>query len=100
VSGEGLSPALSQVSFTDFAAGRPHQLVEGIDNANDLQNMGLWPKIASLLTSSSDLVRRHAAWVCGTAIQNNAKSQAAVRPSGVLQLSLVSIAEPSSTLLC
>ncbi|BGP30791.1 hsp70 nucleotide exchange factor fes1 [Rhodotorula toruloides] len=52
-------------------------LVEELDNANDLQNMGLWQPIVKHLTDADDEVVKHACWVCGTAVQNNPKSQQA-----------------------
>ncbi|GAA5884502.1 hypothetical protein JCM6882_005278 [Rhodosporidiobolus microsporus] len=52
-------------------------LIEDLDNANDLQNMGLWQPIVKHLTDSDDEVVKRACWVCGTAVQNNPKSQEA-----------------------
>ncbi|SCV74247.1 BQ2448_6679 [Microbotryum intermedium] len=52
-------------------------LIEDIDNANDMQNLGLWkPIVAHLTDDDSDVVMR-ACWVCGTAVQNNPKAQQA-----------------------
>lgn len=53
-------------------------MIEHIDNANDIENMKMWPRILSLLDSPQDPVIYHAAWICGTAIQNNMKAQQAV----------------------
>lgn len=50
-------------------------LVESLDNANDLASMKLWPKLLKQLKSSEPNVRKYAAWVIGTATQNNEKSQ-------------------------
>jgi len=51
------------------------QLVENIDNANNMEPMGLWtPLIAQFDSSDADL-RRMAAWCAGTAVQNNVKAQ-------------------------
>ncbi|BGP54340.1 hypothetical protein JCM8202_000773 [Rhodotorula sphaerocarpa] len=52
-------------------------LVEDLDNANDLGNMGMWPPIVAHLTDSDDETVKHACWVCGTAVQNNPQSQQA-----------------------
>ncbi|POY72629.1 hypothetical protein BMF94_4457 [Rhodotorula taiwanensis] len=52
-------------------------LVEDLDNANDLANMDMWRPIVSFLTDADDEVVKHACWVCGTAVQNNPKSQQA-----------------------
>lgn len=51
------------------------QLVEQIDNANNMESLGLWtPLLAQLNNTSADL-RRMAAWCVGTAVQNNIKAQ-------------------------
>lgn len=51
------------------------QLVENIDNANNMEPLGLWtPLLAQLDNASADL-RRMAAWCLGTAVQNNVKAQ-------------------------
>lgn len=51
------------------------QLVENIDNANNMEPLGLWtPLLAQLDNTSADL-RRMAAWCLGTAVQNNVKAQ-------------------------
>lgn len=51
------------------------QLIEGIDNANNMEPLGLWtPLIQQLENTEADL-RRMAAWCIGTAVQNNSKSQ-------------------------
>ena len=51
-------------------------LVESIDNANDLRPLGLWPKLLQLLEQEpEDELRMYAAWVIGTAVQNNEKAQ-------------------------
>ncbi|SCZ98828.1 BZ3500_MvSof-1268-A1-R1_Chr3-1g05647 [Microbotryum saponariae] len=53
------------------------KLIEDIDNANDMQNLGLWkPIVAHLTDDDTDVVMR-ACWVCGTAVQNNPKAQQA-----------------------
>jgi len=51
------------------------QLVESIDNANNMEPLGLWsPLMAQLENAQADL-RRMAAWCVGTAVQNNVKAQ-------------------------
>ncbi|GAA6037901.1 hypothetical protein JCM8097_009481 [Rhodosporidiobolus ruineniae] len=52
-------------------------LIEDLDNANNLKNMGLWQPIVKHLTDADDEVVKRACWVCGTAVQNNPQSQAA-----------------------
>ena len=75
------------VAFDNF-----EQLIEQIDNANNLEALGLWTPLIELLgsedgsddqtkvTESADL-RRMAAWCIGTAVQNNPKSQERVGSS-------------------
>ena len=58
------------VAFDNF-----EQLVETIDNANQMQSLGLWtPLVAQLKNEEAD-IRRMAAWCMGTAVQNNAVAQ-------------------------
>lgn len=64
-------------------------LVESIDNANDVEQMGLWPKIFSLLDSSEDRedkIKVATLWVIGTAAQNNPKAQQALLKYNVLEV--------------
>jgi len=63
-------------------------LVEQIDNAMSIQNMNLWPSILSLLSSPEPSLRKGAAWVCGTAVQNNIKAQQAFLDNDGLRLIL------------
>ncbi|KAI9435807.1 nucleotide exchange factors-like protein [Lactarius indigo] len=53
-------------------------LVENIDNANDLEKLGMWEPLQGLLGSPSDDVKVQALWVIGTAVQNNPSAQRAV----------------------
>ena len=50
-------------------------LLESLDNANDLQPLNLWKTLISFLDDSEPKVRMYAAWVMGTAVQNNEKAQ-------------------------
>ncbi|KAL5533241.1 FES1 [Sanghuangporus sanghuang] len=52
-------------------------LIEQIDNANNIEKMGMWPTIQSLLSSdeSSDAIRAAVLWIIGTAVQNNPAAQ-------------------------
>ncbi|CAG8477764.1 14313_t:CDS:10 [Acaulospora morrowiae] len=61
-------------------------LVEQIDNANDIENMNLWPKILSFLSLPEASLRKHAIWVCGTAVQNNIRAQKAFTDKGGLKI--------------
>jgi hsp70-interacting protein len=51
------------------------QLVENLDNANNMEPLGLWTPLLSQLDSTSADLRMMAAWCAGTAVQNNLKSQ-------------------------
>jgi len=53
-------------------------LVENIDNANDLEKLGMWEPLQGLLASPSDDVKVQALWVIGTAVQNNPAAQKAL----------------------
>ena len=58
------------VAFDNF-----EQLIEGIDNANNMESLALWTPLISLLKSPEPDLRRYAAWCAGTAVQNNPRSQ-------------------------
>jgi hsp70-interacting protein len=51
------------------------QLVENIDNANNMEPLGLWAPLVKLLESEEKDLRMMAAWCAGTAVQNNVKAQ-------------------------
>jgi hsp70-interacting protein len=51
------------------------QLVEQIDNANNMEPMGLWQPLVDLLQSEEGEIRKWAAWVMATAVSNNTKAQ-------------------------
>ncbi|GAC74892.1 armadillo/beta-catenin-like repeat-containing protein [Moesziomyces antarcticus T-34] len=55
-------------------------LIETIDNANNMTSMNMWPSIIGLMASSEPEVQTAAAWILGTAVQNNDKAQVAVLP--------------------
>ena len=50
-------------------------LVEGIDNANNMESLGLWTRLIKHFDSAESDLRMCAAWCCGVAVQNNIKSQ-------------------------
>ena len=58
------------IAFDNF-----EQLIETIDNANNLENLGLWPPLVGLLTNGEPEIRKYAAWCIGTSVQNNVKAQ-------------------------
>lgn len=51
------------------------QLVENLDNANNLDALGLWMPLVEQLENKEPELRRYAAWCCSTAVQNNIKTQ-------------------------
>ncbi|KAL9601865.1 MAG: hypothetical protein Q9219_002217 [cf. Caloplaca sp. 3 TL-2023] len=51
------------------------QLIETVDNANNMESLGLWTPLKEQLTNGEADMRRMAAWCMGTAVQNNVKSQ-------------------------
>ena len=51
------------------------QLIENLDNANNMEPLGLWTPLLNQLDNPEPDMRRMAAWCVGTAVQNNAKSQ-------------------------
>ncbi|TPX65962.1 hypothetical protein SpCBS45565_g04823 [Spizellomyces sp. 'palustris'] len=59
-------------------------LVESLDNANDLRPLSLWGPIIDQLSSQEPKLRMYAAWVLGTAVQNNPTSQTDFLKSGGL----------------
>ncbi|KAI7900277.1 armadillo-type protein [Cokeromyces recurvatus] len=60
-------------------------LIEGIDNARNIENMKLWPAIIKQLEAKEPEVRKGVAWVCGTAVQNNPQAQKAFLENGGLE---------------
>ena len=58
------------VAFDNF-----EQLIENLDNANNMETLGLWSPLIQQLSSSEAELRRYAAWCLGTAVQNNVQSQ-------------------------
>jgi hypothetical protein len=51
------------------------QLIENLDNANNMESLKLWPRLASHLDNKEAEIRMYAAWCCAIAVQNNIKSQ-------------------------
>lgn len=51
------------------------QLIENLDNANNMQPLGLWQPLMQQLDSAEADIRKMAAWCIGTAVQNNEKCQ-------------------------
>lgn len=60
------------------------QLIEQIDNANNMESMGLWPPLVQQLDHEESDMRKNAAACCSTAVQNNVKSQERLLSTGVV----------------
>lgn len=58
------------IAFDNF-----EQLIENLDNANNMEPLGLWTPLMNQLESSEPSMRKMAAWCVGTAVQNNEKCQ-------------------------
>ena len=58
------------VAFDNF-----EQLIENLDNANNMEPLGLWTPLVEILQNEEPDMRRLAAWCLGTAVQNNFKAQ-------------------------
>ncbi|ORX56772.1 Fes1-domain-containing protein [Hesseltinella vesiculosa] len=59
----------------EIALDNLEMLIEGIDNAKNINSLGLWPTLIQALGDKEQAVRTGAAWVCGTAVQNNPDAQ-------------------------
>jgi hsp70-interacting protein len=62
------------IAFDNF-----EQLVEHLDNANNMESLGLWGPLVEQLQNEEAEMRTMAAWCLGTAVQNNVKTQERVR---------------------
>ncbi|KAK3832482.1 MAG: armadillo-type protein [Linnemannia elongata] len=69
-------------------------LIQQIDNASNIENMKMWPPILEELKNANPKYREQAAWVCGTATQNNPKAQAAFLKEGGIQPVIGLLADP------
>lgn len=58
------------IAFDNF-----EQLIENLDNANNIANLGLWTPLLEQLRSEEREMRKMAAWCIGTAVQNNIRTQ-------------------------
>lgn len=67
------------VAFDNF-----EQLIESLDNANNMSQLGLWTPLLAQLASPEADIRRYAAWCVGTAVQNNERSQERLLAAGGL----------------
>ncbi|KAF9079956.1 hsp70 nucleotide exchange factor fes1 [Mortierella sp. AD031] len=71
-------------------------LIQQIDNASNIENMKMWPPIIEELKNTNPKFREQAAWVCGTATQNNPKAQAAFLKEKGLQPVIDLLSDPES----
>lgn len=73
------------------------QLIENLDNANNMEPLGLWsPMIAQLESQVADY-RRMAAWCLGTAVQNNEKAQERLLAvNGVVKIAKLAVDDSDS----
>lgn len=67
---EGVTLENKLIAFDNF-----EQLVENLDNANNMEVLGLWTPLVEELGDEEAEMRRMAAWCVGTAVQNNEKAQ-------------------------
>ena len=79
-----------EIAFDNFEL-----MIEQLDNANNIENLGLWPSLIALLSSPEKSLRVLSAWVCGTAVQNNLKSQESFhKHGGVPKIAEMAINDP------
>jgi hypothetical protein len=57
------------------------QLIENLDNANNMEALGLWVPLVEQLENENADIRFFAAWCCSTAVQNNLRTQERVNLS-------------------
>lgn len=61
-------------------------LIENLDNANNLKPLGMWQPLIAQLDDKDAEIRKMAAWVIGTAVQNNEPAQGHALESGPLKV--------------
>ncbi|KAG1856723.1 armadillo-type protein [Suillus subluteus] len=74
-------------------------LVQNIDNANDLEKLGLWQPLHNLLLASdtTDTLKMQTLWIIGTALQNNPAAQLAYLDLDPLPTLLKSLSPTSNS---
>ena len=71
------------------------QLIEQIDNANNMESLGLWAPLIQQLSSPQSESRMMAAWCLSTAVQNNVKCQETMLQKGAVpQLAKLAVDDP------
>lgn len=74
-------------------------LIENLDNANNIEPLGMWQHLIGLLDSHDEDIRRMACWIIGTAVQNNPPAQKHLlesRPLEAIPKLLGVFADPST----
>ena len=62
-----------------FAFDELEMIVEGIDNASNMEKMNLWPEIFKCISADESIeVVKFALWIIGTCAQNNPETQVAL----------------------
>lgn len=61
-------------------------LIENLDNANNLEPLGMWQPLIQQLDDKDEDIRKMACWVIGTAVQNNEPAQKHALESRPLEL--------------
>ena len=72
------------------------QLIENLDNANNMEPLGLWTPLVAQLQNDEAELRAMAAWCIKTAVQNNLRAQDRLLALGAVP-SLVQLALEDST---
>ncbi|KAL9100277.1 MAG: hypothetical protein Q9163_004322 [Psora crenata] len=79
------------VAFDNF-----EQLIENVDNANNMEPLGLWTPLLDLFGNEEAELRRYATWCAGTAVQNNVKGQERLLAMGAIsKLIDLAVEDPS-----
>ncbi|KAI9891852.1 MAG: hypothetical protein M1814_002417 [Vezdaea aestivalis] len=80
-----LTSASEPVAERVIAGDNLEQLIENLDNARDLQPLGLWTPLLSSLADPEPEVRRIGAWCVATAVQNHVAAQERALAMGAVE---------------
>ena len=77
-------------------------LIEQVDNANNMESLRMWPAVLALMNPehTTPPIQVGAAWIVGTAVQNNDKAQAAAFSHGALPCILALLQDLSQESVC
>lgn len=77
-------------------------LIEQVDNANNMEPLRMWPAVLALMDGAhaTSQIQVAAAWIVGTAVQNNDKAQAAALTHGALPRILALLQDLSQEAVC